>query len=225
MKCVILAAGEGVRMRPLTIDNPKPLLTIAGKPLIEHVVEVLPPEIDGLVLVVGYLGEKIRGYCGDKFLGRPVTYVWQENRLGTGHGLKLCESHLGGERFLTLNADDLHGKNGIRECLKHDRALLVAEHNDPRRFGVVTVNSDWTVREIVEKPENPVSNLVSAGPMVLDRNIFKYEPDLHPNGEYYLASMFGKMLKDHRVVAVKTDYWFPIATPQDLQRGAGNIGG
>lgn len=219
MKCVILAAGEGIRMRPLTIDNPKPLLKIAGKPLIEHIIGALPSEIDELILVVGYLGEKIRNYCGDEFFGRPVTYVWQEKKLGTAYALKPCELHLNRERFLMLYADDLHGKNGIGECLEHDRALLIAEHDEPRRFGVVTVNDDWTVREIVEKPESPATNLVSTGAMVLDQNIFKYEPNLHPNGEYYLTSMFDKMLKDYKVVAVKTDHWFPVAAPADLERG------
>ena len=118
-----------------------------------------------------------------------------------------------------LYADDLHGKSGIRECLEHDRSLLVAEHNEPQRFGVVSVNPNWTVREVVEKPANPVSNLVSTGAMVLDQNIFKYEPDLHPNGEYYLTSMFDKMINDYEVVAVKANGWFPIATPEDLKRG------
>lgn len=210
-------------MRPLTLENPKPLLKIAGKPLLQHIVEALPGEVDELVLVVGYLGEKIRDFCGAKFLGRPVTYVWQEKKLGTGHALKLCEPHLNSERFLMLYADDLHGGEGIGECLKHERALLVMEHDKPRRFGVVVLHPDGSIREIIEKPENPPSNLVSTGAMVLDANIFKYEPDLHPNGEYYLTSMMAKMLPQHSMKAVRTGRWFPIATPEDLARGASFI--
>jgi len=219
MKCVILAAGEGLRMRPLTIDTPKPLLKVGGKPIIERIVQILPPEIDELILVVGYLGEKIRNFCGEKFLGRPVTYVWQEKKLGTADALKRCRPHLNEDRFMVLNADDLYGRKSFDDFLnlRKERGLLVAEHADPRRFGVVTLNPDGTVFEVIEKPENPKSNLVSTGAMILDSAIFNFEADMHPNGEYYLANMFDKMLKGgHRVYAVKTAEWFPIATPQDL---------
>lgn len=217
MQCVIFAAGEGLRMRPLTLNIPKPLLKVAGKPILRHIAEALPLESDELILVVGYLGKQIQDFCGNEFLGRPVTYIWQEKKLGTANALKLCRPHLRGERFLVLNADDLHGRESLSACLRHERCLMVAEHDDPGRFGVVTLNADGTVFEIVEKPENPRSNVVSTGAMVLDNAIFDYEPDLHPNGEYYLANMLDKMLKGgHRVAAVNTRDWFPIGSPQDL---------
>jgi glucose-1-phosphate thymidylyltransferase len=217
MKCVMFAAGEGLRMRPLTLEKPKPLLELRGKPIIQHIVEVLPPEADELILVVGYLGKQIRNFCGNHFMGRPVTYVLQEKKLGTADALKRSRPHLGRERFLVLNADDLHSAESLSDCLKCDKALIVAEHNDPRRFGVVTLNPDDTVFEIIEKPENPASNIVSTGAMILDDAIFDFEPDLHPNGEYYLTNMFDKMLKaGHRVDTVRTTGWFPIGTPEDL---------
>ena len=77
MKAIVLAAGEGRRMRPLTENIPKPLLQIQDRPLIEHIVERLPEEVDELIIVVGYLGEMIKQYCSDNFLGRPITYVEQ----------------------------------------------------------------------------------------------------------------------------------------------------
>lgn len=219
MKCVILAAGEGVRMRPLTLENPKPLLKIAGKPLLQYIVGALPDEVDELILVVGYLGGKIRDFCGTNFLGRPVSYVWQEKKLGTGHALKLCEPHLKNGRFLMLYADDLHSRKGLQECLKHERVILVMEHREPQRFGVVSLNPDGSIENIIEKPEKPASNLVSTGAMILDANIFRYDPDLHSNGEYYLTSMVAKMLTQHKVMAVQTRQWFPIASPPDLEAG------
>lgn len=216
MKCVILAAGEGIRMRPLTIENPKPLLKVAGKSLLEHTFSVLPQEVDEVILVVGYLGEKIRNFCGDNFYGRPVTYVWQAEKLGTGYALRLCKPNLGKGRFLLLYADDLHGSLGIRDCLRHERSLLISEHQNPKKFGVVTLNPDGSVKQIIEKPDDPPTNLVSTGAMVLDQSIFDYESDPHPNGEHYLTSMFDKMLKDHKVMAARAERWFPIATPEDL---------
>lgn len=219
MKCVILAAGEGMRMRPLTLTTPKPLLAIAGKPILEHIGNALPPEITKLIIVTGYLGGQIQTFCGNRFFGRPVTYIEQAQKLGTAHALKLCRSELDGERFLLLYADDLHNYGGLAAMLAHPRSLLVAEHPEPQRFGVVSLHPDGTVAGIVEKPERPLSNLVSTGAMVLDRHIFDYEPDLHSNGEYYLTSMFDKMIRDVPVVAVQATGWFPVAAPGDLTAG------
>lgn len=224
MKCVILAAGEGIRMRPLTLTTPKPLLAIAGKPILEHIGAALPPEITELVIVIGYRGDQIRAFCGERFLDRPVTYIEQAQKLGTAHALKLCRDKSNNERFLLLYADDLHDREGLEAMLAHPRSLLVAEHPEPQRFGVVTLHPGGTVAGIVEKPEQPLSNLVSTGAMVLDRHIFNYEPELHPSGEYYLTSMFDKMIRDVPVMAVQTAGWFPVAAPGDLLNAENFLG-
>lgn len=117
-----------------------------------------------------------------------------------------------------LYADDIHDREGIENCLKHERSILVAEAEDPRKFGVIKLNEDRSIAEIIEKPKNPPSNLVSTGVMVLDANIFKYEADLHPSGEYYLTSALNKMVKDHKIFAVKSTQWIPIGCPEDLLR-------
>ena len=89
MQCVILAAGKGTRMRPLTEHTPKPLIKVCGKPILQHIVEALPAEIDELILVVGYLEEQIRTFCGAEFCGRKVKYVTQGNSAGgTGDALR-----------------------------------------------------------------------------------------------------------------------------------------
>ncbi len=207
-------------MRPLTENKPKPLIEISGKPILEHIVSRLPEEVDEIILVVGYLGQQIVDFCGDEFLGRKMRYVWQEKKSGTFHALKLCEPHIEkGERFLMLYADDIHGAEGIADCLKHERALIVDEAEDPRKFGVVCLNEDRSIFEIIEKPENPPSNTVSAGVLLLDSKIFEYEADMQPNGEYYLTDALSKMLKDgHKVFAVKSSMWLPIGYPEDIER-------
>ena len=217
-----------MRMRPLTLSTPKPLLVVAGKPILAHIAEALPGEVTELILVVGYRGEQIRAFLGNHFLGREITYVEQKQKLGTAHALRLCRDTLNGERFLLLYADDLHDRRSLNALLAHPRSLLVAEHPEPQRFGVVSLNSDGTIAGIIEKPMRPTSNFVSTGAMVLDRHIFRYEPELHPSGEYYLTSMFDQMIHGVRVMAVKTTRWFPIATPEDLPAaenflGAGSI--
>ena len=87
MKAIIPCAGEGVRMRPLTLEKPKQLLEIAGRPILVRIFENLPDEIGEVVLVVGYMGDKIRDYFGDKFLGRKIRYVEQKEKLGTADAL------------------------------------------------------------------------------------------------------------------------------------------
>ncbi len=220
MKAIILAAGEGIRMRPLTLTKPKPLLEVNGRPILAHIISNLPEEVNELVLVVGYLGEQIINYCGNEFLGKHIDYVWQKQKLGTFHALKLCEPFIRkGERFFVLFADDIHGSAGIKKCLDYQCSLLVEEVEDPRRFGVVKINSDYSITEFIEKPENPPSKLVSTGVLLLDSNIFDYDAEVHLNGEYYLTSALSKMLKDgHKVHAVKSTLWLPIGYPEDLEK-------
>ena len=215
-------------MRPLTENKPKPLLEIAGKTILEQIISRLPEEVDELILVVGYLGQQIVDFCKDEFLGRKVQYVWQEKKLGTYHALKICQHLLEpGERFIFLPADDIQGAEGIAECLKHERALIVEETNEPWKFGIIQLNEeDNSAIDIIEKPprlpagrENPPSNLASTMFFLLDTKIFNYEADLHPNGEYYLTTALSKMLKDgHKIFAVKSTMWLPIGYPEDIQK-------
>ena len=78
MKAVILAAGEGVRMRPLTLRTPKPLLQVAGRPLLEHIIYALPKDINELIVVIGYLGDQIKNFLGNEYHGLKIQYIWQK---------------------------------------------------------------------------------------------------------------------------------------------------
>ena len=205
-------------MRPLTLERPKPLLPVGKKPLIEHIIDGLPKEVDELIVVIGYKGEQIKEFLGEKFSGLKVNYIWQKEKLGTGHALKLCKSLLGNEKFLMLFADDIHGKEGLERLLKHDRAILVADVEDPRRFGVINTDESGKIIDFEEKPENPKSNLVSTGAMALDGLVFNYEPARHQNGEYYLTTMIEQMLKEHDVFAVRSSLWVSTAVPEDLKK-------
>jgi len=218
MKAVIIAAGSGIRLRPLTLTKPKPLIEIAGRPIIDRIVSALPSEIDELVVVVGYLGDQLINHCGRNFFGRQVTYVWQKEQLGTGDALLTCRTQLGKEKFLVLNGDDLLGGEGLRRCLRYDFCLLVSQHAEPSRFGVVILNEDGSLREIIEKPVRPAGNLVSTGVWLFDERIFeeKYRPDREPNGQYYLTNMASKLTRNHKINIEEADFWQPITTPADL---------
>ena len=217
MKAVILAAGEGLRMRPMTLELHKSMLPVMGKPLLHYIWQSLPEVIDEVVLVVGYKRETIQDYLGDEYLGKRITYVVQAEKTGTARALQLCQPHLMSEdNFLVLYADDLHHGPSIKRCLDHDRSILVSEVDDPRKFGVVITDDSGKVVEIEEKPAQPKSNLAACGVYVLDQKIFNYEPEQSSTGEYYLTDMIEQLIQDEPVFAVETEFWHPVGYPEDL---------
>lgn len=219
MKAIIMAAGAGSRMRPLTDTVPKPMLLISHKPLLAHIFGSLPDAIDEVILVVGYKREQIEQYFGSQFGGKNITYIIQEKPTGTADALALCRRLLkDGERFLVLNADDIYGKESLERCLAHPRAILVGEVPDPRPFGVVEVGQDGVVLELIEKPEHPNSNLIAPGAYALDTNLFKYEPIPAASGERYFTTQLAQMFKDYPVYAERTDFWINCTRPEDLPR-------
>ena len=173
MKAVILAAGKGTRMRPLTLETPKPMIEVLGQPLLHHIIDSLPGKITEVILVVGYKQEKIKEYFGEEFEGKRLTYVTQEERKGTGHALGLCKDLFNeGERFLLMVGDDLHSPEALEKLVAHPLALLVHEHEEPSRFGVIEADENNKALSFIEKPENPTSNLVWPGVAVLDTRVF-----------------------------------------------------
>lgn len=204
-------------MRPLTNDKPKQMIRVLGKPLLEHIVEALPEEIDELVLVVGYKAEQIKNHFGGQFGRFRVRYITQRTKTGTAHALFLCKDALAGERFLLLYGDDLHSEKDIKKCLQHPLAISVYRVKNPREFGVVVINGRNKVISIVEKPRHPVSDLAASGINVLDARIFGYDPRQHlESGEYHLPSMVTQLAKDHEVIAVEAGFWVPIGRPEDI---------
>lgn len=206
-----------MRMRPLTLEKPKPLIQIADKPLLNHIVEALPSEITELVLVVGYKGDTIREYCGDTFLGKPVTYFDQPNPGGQAEALFLAKESLR-DTFLVMYADDIHGARALKELVQYPHAMLVARSETPERFGVVEQNDDGTVRRIIEKPEHPPSNLVSTGGFVLSTDIFDCVAEKSHLGEYYLVDNVNIYAQTHPVQVVEQDVWISVGYPEDIAK-------
>ncbi|MFA6534161.1 MAG: nucleotidyltransferase family protein [Patescibacteria group bacterium] len=221
MQAVILAAGKGTRMRPLTAETPKPMLRVQGKPLLAYTIELLPPEITEVILVIGYLGEQIRDYFGAEFNGRQITYVEQKELLGTGAALFLCKDILEG-RFLVLAGDDVYDAADARRCLAAERCMLAKDIilEQTRYLGLIQLDDQGNLKDNTYQ-ELPVGAkcLVDVGMFVLDEHIFEY--DLVPvkdGQEFGLPSTIAKMARDYPVKVIKTDYWLPIGYPDDLKR-------
>jgi UDP-N-acetylglucosamine diphosphorylase / glucose-1-phosphate thymidylyltransferase / UDP-N-acetylgalactosamine diphosphorylase / glucosamine-1-phosphate N-acetyltransferase / galactosamine-1-phosphate N-acetyltransferase len=217
MQCVILAAGKGTRLRPLTDNCPKPLVQVSGKPLLDHVVSALPSSVDELIIVTGYLEEQIREHCGEVYMGKKVHYVRQAEQRGTGHALWLCKDLIKG-RFLYMFADDIHGKDDIARAVSFTRSMLAYQTDTPERFGIVVRNPDGTVGEFVEKPTHAPSNLASTGVFVLDEHIFEYAPEVETNGEFYHTNMIQEYVKKYPMAVVEQRLWIPIGYPEDIAK-------
>lgn len=218
MQCVILAAGKGRRLRPLTETTPKPLVKVAGQTLLDHIVSALPSAVDELIIVTGYLEEQIQKYCGKEFHGRKVTYVHQAEQKGTSHALWLCKDLLKG-RFLFMFADDLHGADDIARATSFTRSMLTLTTSNPEKFGIVVRHPDGTLAEMIEKPEHPPSNLASTGVMVLDDHIFEFDPyAVETKGEYYLTDVIQEYAKQYPIAVVEQNLWIPIGYPEDIEK-------
>ncbi len=218
MQCVILAAGEGVRMRPLTLDRPKPLIEICGRPLLSHIVESLPPVVDELVIVIGYKGEMIRDYCGTEFLGRKVSYVVQENPKGGTADAVFQASSLVHDTFFVLHGDDILGRDTLAEVSTKPHGMLVAKAEDPSKFGVIMMNEDGTLKTIIEKPEHPQSDLVNIGGFVLTTDIFNYKAEPSAKGERYLTDCVTAYAAEHPVSVVVENHWITVGNPDDITK-------
>jgi NDP-sugar pyrophosphorylase family protein len=217
MQCVILAAGKGTRLRPLTEHTPKQLVKVNGKPLLDHIVGALPSAVDEIILVTGYLEEQIKEHCKEEYFGRKVTYRTQTTQNGTATALFLCQDLLKG-RFLFMFGDDIHGKQDMARVTSYTRAMLTLTTDTPERFGIVVRHPDGTLAEIIEKPEHPPSNLASTGVMVLDEHIFEFPPTKETKGEYYLTDVIAQYSKQYPIAVVEQSLWIPIGYPEDIEK-------
>jgi len=213
-QAVILAAGEGQRLRPFTATKPKVMLPIAGKPILSYVVESLARNgIRDIVLVVGYGKEQVFDYIGsgDQF-GVDITYVTQERQLGTAHALAQAKAVTETE-FLVLPGDNLIEADTIAQFATiKPNAMLVKRVDNPLRYGVVTIDSGL-VKDIAEKPKEAKSNIINTGIYAFGKEIFNFiEPELDIPDVLNVMIAHGKP-----VSAQETDgTWLDVVYPWDI---------
>ena len=217
MKAIIVAAGRGTRMKHLTESIPKPMLVVSGKNLIEHKLDILPSDIDEVVIVVGYHGDKIKSYFGNEYKGRKITYVDESTLQGTGYAVNASKEHLKDGRFLYMMGDDLYHKDDVEEALKHPWAMVVAEKTGPAAGGRVFLNEDGTVKEIVEGTHQDSEVLVNIGLFVVGKEFFNFEMVKLPGrNEFGFPQQFANAAKEFPVKVVVSKGWKPITSPEDL---------
>lgn len=218
MQALILAAGEGTRLRPITNDIPKGMVLLNGAPLLEYVLHALPDAVTEIVMIVGYKGEKIQEYFGASWNGRPITYIEQKEKRGTWDAVYLAKDVIQ-ERFVVAFCDDIGDKDAFTEGAQYEYCLFAAEREDPEHYGVVSLNPDGTLKEIVEKPEHPVGNLVNSGAMILSPDIFSIAPFIHQRlNEYLLTDLLSEVAKTKPVRVVRQNRWITVTTPEDVAK-------
>jgi len=216
MQAVILAAGEGIRLRGENVV-PKCLLKVGKKTILEHLLSQLPKEIREVIIVVGELKNQIKKHIGTNFNGRPIKYIEQSERLGTGHALFVAKGILENKKFLVLMGDNLYLKRDMESCLRHDLCLLTQKIEAPERFGVVKVE-DAHLQDVIESPKLSAGTLVNCGLYVIDKRIFDYPLVKIGREEYGLPQTIAKMANDYPVKIEKATFWMPIQNIQDLKQ-------
>lgn len=219
MLAVILAAGKGTRLRPLTETTPKALVDICGKPLIFRILESLPDTITEIVIVVGYLQEKIKATVGDQWNSLPVTYVTQDPLDGTGSAVRLVESFVKG-KFLVVNGDDLYAKRDLERLSMHELGMLV-QHTPEMVPASVLLDTKGCLEGLEMHPPEHEPHIRVCGAYTLNEQFFRHPLatiDVRGSTEYGLPHTIVRMTKDGCVKAEEASYWVPIGTPEELDR-------
>jgi UDP-N-acetylglucosamine diphosphorylase / glucose-1-phosphate thymidylyltransferase / UDP-N-acetylgalactosamine diphosphorylase / glucosamine-1-phosphate N-acetyltransferase / galactosamine-1-phosphate N-acetyltransferase len=230
MKAVLLAAGEGVRLLPITATRPKHLIRVGGKPILEHCLDALKANgVTEVVIVTHYMGDAIRAYFGDgsKF-GLKLEYVEQKAVLGTGNAAGIAEPFVDGD-FMLVYGDLLFSAEAVKNVLhsyqtgKADAAMAVVSVNKPESYGIIELAKGKKVKRIVEKPsrKKAPTNLANAGLYVFGKDVFDAlrRVTRSPRGEWELTDAVTLMAKGGKTVLaaeIPRDNWFDIGRPWDL---------
>jgi bifunctional UDP-N-acetylglucosamine pyrophosphorylase/glucosamine-1-phosphate N-acetyltransferase len=207
-QAVILCAGRGTRIYPLTLTKPKPLLKVCGKTILGHNLDQLQGLVKEAILVIGYKGEQIKESFGDRYKNISIKYVWQKQALGTGDAAKKASSLIK-DRFLLLYGDDLHDKQDIKKCIEKFPCILLKRVQEPSAFGQVKTERN-NVKYLVEKPKTNVSNLVNTGVYYLDKSIFDFNIKKSPRGEYEFTDYIKHFIKTEKLNYGIAENWMPI---------------
>lgn len=216
MKAVILAAGEGQRLRPFTASKPKVMIKVGNKPILRYVVEALRDAgISDIVIVVGYKKDRVMSYFEDgKKFGVKIEYAFQKQQLGTAHALRQTEDTLSGS-FVVVPGDNIIDARTIKCALSERNSIVYKILENVSKYGVLKLKEDGSIEEIVEKPYEKVSYLANTGVYHLDSSVFDYIGD-----ERDLTSVINVMIQDGVAFnAVETEgVWLDIVYPWDIPK-------
>jgi mannose-1-phosphate guanylyltransferase len=230
LQALILAGGEGTRLRPLTLTIPKPVVPLAGRPFMTYMLEWLRGHgVDDVILSCGFMADGVRRVLGDgSALGIRLRHLEEPTPLGTGGALKFAEELLD-ERFFMLNGDvltdiDLSAQLGQHEATGARATIALTPVDDPTAYGLVRRNADSSVSEFVEKPrsEQVDTNLINAGAYILEREVLDRMAPAGTNISIE-REVFPTLVGDGLFGYAADGYWLDIGTPERYLEGTFDI--
>jgi len=217
MKCVILAAGEGKRMHPLTFSSPKVMLPIANKPILEwNLINAINAGIKEFVFVVSYKSEMVRNYFGNgKKWNVKIEYVNQGEALGTAHAIGMVEKFV--TDFVVLCGDTIFGEQDIRNIVKKQNSMGLFKIDDAKEYGIVETKNGKVIK-IYEKMAEPFTNIINAGIYHFNKNIFEIIKKTKKSlrGEYEITDSINTMIKTTPFEGIFLKEWRDVVYPWHL---------
>lgn len=236
MDALVFAAGRGRRLRPHTDETPKPLLEVAGRPLLARCLRaVVDAGIESITVVVGYRGDEVVDTIGDSFSGVPVRYARQNDREGLAHAVLTASGHVDGP-VMTVNGDNVFDCGLSRLVDRHhepdvDGTVLLdrVSRNDAETVGLCDRAPDGTIRGLETTTETPDRGYVAAGAQIHDGSALLEacrSIERGDSGEYELVDALTALLeRGHRYVGVELEGWhLNVNTPDDLERARRYLG-
>jgi len=219
MECVVLAAGEGKRMRPLTAKRPKVMLPLANRPMMEHLIlAARETGISNFIFVVGYGEREIRRHFGDGTeFGINITYAPQRHQRGTADAVRSVRDLVTGP-FLLMNGDMVLQSDDIAVfCKRQAPCMGISITDHPGDYGVVLVEGD-RVTSLEEKSKHPKSNLINAGAYLFSPDIFDRVEKVRPSarGELELTEALAGLIVERKLGAYHLSYWMDVGHPWDM---------
>src|SRR3954468_2506541 len=226
MKAVVMAGGEGTRLRPLTSNQPKPMVPICGKPCIEHIVELVHRHgIEDVVVTLAFMPQVIRGYLGDgSALGVRIEYAVEEQPLGTAGSVRNAKEHLD-ETFVVISGDALCDFD-LSEIVAFHRergalaTLALKSVDNPLEFGVVITDEQGRIERFLEKPSwgQVFSDTINTGVYVLEPSVLRAIPEDEPYD--FSKQLFPDLLERGRQLHgwVAEGYWQDVGTLEQYRQ-------
>jgi glucose-1-phosphate thymidylyltransferase len=225
MKAVIPVAGAGTKLRPLTYTQPKALIPIAGKTILSHIVDQLSEAgITEFIFIVGYLGEKIQDYVKQTYPSLTTHFVYQNERQGTGHAVELTKKLIGDEPIFVALGDTIC-EFDVKEIIDSPDSMIgIRKVDDPRDFGVATIDENGFIEHLVEKPAIPKSNMALVGLYKINETAVLFEclqqlfvENITTRGEYNLTDALACMIqKGTRFRSFKVANWFDCGKKESI---------
>lgn len=218
MKAIIPVAGAGTRLRPLTYTQPKPLIPVAGKPLLSFIIDPLIEQgITEFLFILGYLGEKIKAFVEQKYAHLSVSFIYQEERLGSAHALWTGRSFFqDAEEVVIAFGDTITDVNFSLFMQSPTSCIAIKRVPDPREFGVVEIGNNNLITKVIEKPSIPISNKAMVGiyrikevSELIEAISYNMEHNINTADEFPLTDAIMRMISNGiPFSAIEVDNWF-----------------